>query len=101
MQSVQPIQSVESVESVEWPGEEECLEVSLDGNGSWSDSLTESSVTQSVDGWVEGEERNSPMGGWRTRSPRVINLTIVTPQGESLHRDEVESSSHSAEYSHL
>ena len=89
------------VESVEWPEKEECLEVSSDENGYWSDSLTESSVTESVAGWLEGEERNSPMGGWRTLSPRVINLTIVTPQRESLRRDEVQSSSLSAEYSHL
>ena len=89
------------MESVEWPEEAECLEVWTDGNGYWSNSMTESSVTESVDGWVEGEERKSPMGGWRTQSPRVINLTIVTPQRESLHRDEVQSSSLSAEYSHL
>ena len=41
----------------------------MDENGYWSDSMTESSVTESVDGWLEGEERNSPMGGWRTLSP--------------------------------
>ena len=61
-----------SVESVEWPEEEECLEVSLDGNGYWSNSMTESSVTKSVAGWVEGEERSSPMGGWRTLSPESV-----------------------------
>ena len=41
----------------------------MDGNGYWSDSMTESSVTESVDGRLEGEERDSPMGGWRTLSP--------------------------------
>ena len=60
---------VEPVEPMEWPEEEECLEVSSDGNGYWSDSMTESSVTESVDGWLEGEERDSPIGGWRTLSP--------------------------------
>ena len=92
---------VEPVEPVKWPEKEECLEVSSDGNGYWSDSMTESSVTESVDGWLEGEEKNNPIGGWGTLSPRVTNLTIVTPQRESLHRDEVQSSSLSAEYSHL
>ena len=57
------------MEPMECPEKEECLEVSSDENGYWSDSTTESSVTQSVDGWPEGEERNSPMGGWRTLSP--------------------------------
>ena len=57
------------MEPMEWPEEEECLEVSSDGNGYWSNSMTESSVTESVDGWLEGEERSSPMGGWRTLSP--------------------------------
>ena len=90
------------MESVEWPEEEECLEVWTDGNGYWSDSMTESSVTQSVAGWVEGEERETALWvGGEPGAPRVINLTIVTPQRESLHRDEVQSSSHSAEYSHL
>ena len=60
---------MEPVEPVEWPEKEECLEVSSDGNGYWSDSMTESSVTESVDGWLEGEERDNPMGGWRTLSP--------------------------------
>ena len=64
-----PVESVESMGIVEWLEEEECLEVLLDGNEYWSDSMTESSVTQSVDGWLEGEERDSPMGGWRTQSP--------------------------------
>ena len=31
--------------------------------------MTESSVTESVDGWLEGEERDNPIGGWRTLSP--------------------------------
>ena len=64
-----PVEPVEPVEPMEWPEKEECLEVSSDGNGYWSDSMTESSVTESVDGWLEGEERDNPIGGWRTLSP--------------------------------
>ena len=64
-----PVESVESMGIVEWPEKEEYLEVSSDGNGYWSDSMTESSVTESVDGWLEGEEKNNPIGGWRTLSP--------------------------------
>ena len=63
------MESVESMGIVEWPEKEEYLEVSSDGNGYWSDSMTESSVTESVDGWLEGEEKNNPIGGWRTLSP--------------------------------
>ena len=60
---------VEPMEPVEWPEKEEYLEVWMDENGYWSDSMTESSVTESVDGWLEGEKRDNPMGGWRTLSP--------------------------------
>ena len=60
-----------STTPMDWP-KEEYLEVLMDENenGYWSDSTMENSVTDSVDGWLEVEERkSSPLGGWRPSSP--------------------------------